>query len=85
MADLRVTGGLPAPVPKPALPSEAARAAQRAFFQAALNAAAPAAPSRPVETQPAAPRAATLQAAPAAPATEPNRYMRPGSLLDIKV
>ncbi len=84
MADLRVTGGLPATALKPGQPTEAVRSAQRAFFQAALNATAPSAPVRPVETQPARPASAQSFAQTAQPA-EPTRYLRPGSLLDIKV
>ncbi len=59
--------------------SEAARAAQRAFFEAALSGVAPTssntakfAPSTPIQT--VRPDAAS-----------PNRILRPGSLVDIKV
>jgi hypothetical protein len=63
-------------------------AAQRAFFDAALNKAG--APAAPVATQrvQAAPqpavtrlRAETVQT----PPEQPTRILRPGSLLDIKV
>lgn len=61
-------------------------AAQRAFFEAAMarasGAAAPSAPAAPAE--PAAPPRAT-QVAPAAPAEAPQKILRPGSLLDIRV
>lgn len=58
--------------------AEAVRAAQRAFFQAALNQTqAPAAQAAPVTA--AAPRVA------AAPEPQPDRYSRPGSRIDIKV
>jgi hypothetical protein len=52
------------------------RAAQRAFFEAALSAAAP--------TSAAAP-ANPASASAAAPAAEPPRFLRPGSRLDIRV
>ncbi len=61
-------------------------AAQRAFFEAlgkAQGAAAPAAP-----TAPAAPvqTAQVMRAAPAAaPSEQPQKMLRPGSLLDIRV
>lgn len=83
MADLRINGGLP--TAQPAQQSQAVRSAQRAFFQAALNNVAPTAATRPAETQPQAAPARTAQPAAASTAAEPTRYMRPGSLLDIKV
>lgn len=54
---------------------------QRAFFEAALGKAAPqAAPAM------AAPAAAPVQKIPASlPADPPERILRPGSLLDIRV
>ncbi len=64
------TPQLPATRPQP--PAEV-RAAQRAFFAAALG-EAQAAP----EPTKAAPRAAPA-------AAEPERYPRPGSIIDIKV
>lgn len=77
MSDAIRPGRLPVPTPAPARP--AAVAAQRAFFQAALNpvqaAAAQAAPSA---AAPAA-RAETVRA------VDPERPVRPGSLLDIRV
>jgi hypothetical protein len=83
MADLRVTGGASPTALQPARPSEAVRAAQRAFFTAALNNVAPAQAASPVQSQ-AATRGPAVQ--PAQPAAgEPARYARPGSLLDIKV
>ncbi len=84
MADLRVTGGASPNALQPARPSAAVRAAQRAFFTAALNNVAPSQPARPVQTQ-AAPRATNAQPAQAAAEGEPTRFARPGSLLDIKV
>ena len=78
MAEIRNISNPPARLPEaPArAPAriEAARAAQRAFFQAALNGTPPpAAPAAPVKT------------AQAAPTDSPPRYGRPGSLVDIKV
>jgi hypothetical protein len=75
MADLRIpSAAVPAVArPQPAARVDAATAAQRAFFQAALG-AAPAAPASPAPA-----------AAKADPAAAPQRLPRPGSLLDIKV
>ncbi len=86
MADLRVSGGQ-LPAAQPAQRTEAVRAAQRAFFQAALNNAAPTAAARPVEAQPMTQSISRVvtPSATAAPTSEPSRYLRPGSLLDIKV
>jgi len=84
MADLRVTGGASPTALQPARPSEAVRAAQRAFFTAALNEVAPSPAPRAVAA-PAVSRAATMPAAPSTAADQPSRYARPGSLLDIKV
>ena len=68
----------PATTARPVRPE--ARAAQRAFFEAALTRTA----------APAGTKAEPLRAAAAArdggqPEPEPGRYLRPGSLLDIKV
>ncbi len=73
--------GIGAPAPQ-ASPARDVTPAQRAFFQAALS---PAAPAAAVE-----PRAAQAAAAPEpsrpAPSTEaPKPAYRPGSLLDIKI
>ena len=93
MADLRIPSGAMAPSPaRPASParSEAVRAAQRAFFEAALGqaqspsavtakpvqAAAPSAPTPPI---------ARTAAARLDPQTPPERLLRPGSIIDIKV
>ncbi len=85
MADFRVTGALP-PALQPARQGDAARAAQRAFFQAALNNTAPVVAPHPVAAQPTpSPPAPRVTAAQATAAGEPNRFMRPGSLLDIRV
>jgi hypothetical protein len=83
MADIRNPVGPPALAPQGRLAparGETVRAAQKAFFEAALagSTAAPAAPKAA-----AAPVVHTtrLDAQPAAP----NRLLRPGSLVDIKV
>ena len=97
MADLRIpAGGATPPSPRPTPRSEAARAAQKAFFDAArTNAPAPAATPRPAApVQRAAPAAPTAVQAPAqtqaaagasAPPDPTRRLPRPGSILDIKV
>jgi hypothetical protein len=74
----------------PAAPQKNAQAlaAQRAFFQAALGQAAPAAaPAPPVQTQAVQPARATVSTAKPTPTAEPQpaRYARPGSIVDIKV
>lgn len=59
--------------------------AQRAFFQAALSQAQGAtAAAAPAPTQAAAQVQRTVPAAPA-PADQPQKILRPGSLLDIRV
>jgi hypothetical protein len=69
---------LPALTPQPpqAQPARDVQAAQRAFFQAAVTARPPAAAPAPAQA-----------AAPARPtaAPDPNRPLRPGSLVDIRV
>ncbi len=67
--------------------STAARAAQRAFFNAALGgASAPAAPQPVAAVAPAPPpRAATPQVQAQPETAELNRTYRPGSRLDIRV
>ncbi len=82
MADVRLPAvGAPPVQPPPQKPQ--ARAAQRAFFQAALAAVEPAPVVRPgaVQTPPEPARLAVQ------PATTPDRKdgYRPGTLLDIKV
>lgn len=86
MADMKIPGSLPAPVQRPqgGARAEAIRNAQKAFFDAALNQAQAQAP----KPQPAAAQARSAQgvAAPAQPpSAEPQRFLRPGSRLDIKV
>ena len=63
---------------QPVGPNEAVKAAQRAFFQAALAGAdiAPPSPS---------PAARTAKTGPIDLSNPPPRPLRPGSLLDIKV
>jgi hypothetical protein len=87
MANLSIGSG---PGPNiPATPrTDTARAAQRAFFQAALNRTAPAQAAKPTTTATHVAEAAQARAAQAAPipsAGEPTRYARPGTFLDIKV
>jgi hypothetical protein len=95
MADLRLN---PSPQPpalrQPTTParSEAVRAAQRAFFDAAMSktsstvAASPAAAVAPTSTV-APSRAVSVAKTPLRvdPQTPPTRLLRPGSLLDITV
>lgn len=66
-----VTPQLPATRPQSA---PDVRAAQRAFFAAAVG----------EQTQPEAPQPRPQPAAQATPG-EPDRYLRPGSIIDIKV
>ncbi len=79
MADMRIPPSRLTPTVPSQSPAraEALKTAQRAFFQAAMN-EAPA----PAAAKPAAP-AAPAAAAPASEA--PQRYLRPGSRVDIKV
>ena len=65
-------------------------AAQRAFFQAALgkvDAPPAASPVAPLQTARAEPQRAVFRAhaEPVAIPAKPNRIVRPGSLVDIKV
>jgi hypothetical protein len=66
------------PATAPARPE--ARAAQRAFFQAAVNRATVTDDAEPVRSVQAAQRVPRDPDAP-----RPERLLRPGSLLDIKV
>ena len=81
-----ISSGLPATTIRPNTPvrNEAAIAAQRAFFQAALSQTQAVAPTTAAPTAP--PRPVT-RAAPSTPTTDepPERILRPGSLLDIRV
>ncbi|MHB8287240.1 MAG: hypothetical protein ACYDD1_21545 [Caulobacteraceae bacterium] len=99
MADLRITSG--APVPSSGLTtraqlaperSEAARAAQRAFFDAAMNktAATGAAKSAAATAQTNGVASSNAVAIARTPVhidntAPPTRMLRPGSLLDITV
>ena len=85
MALSPISAGLPVPSTRPTTParSEAAIAAQRAFFQAALSQTQAVAP---VTAAPTPPRPVTrVIPSRAADDEPPERFMRPGSLLDIKV
>ncbi|MFN3521010.1 MAG: hypothetical protein ACK4YQ_02085 [Phenylobacterium sp.] len=82
----------PAITPAPAVaprPDAARLAAQKAFFQAALGkaepAAAPVQAQRPQAAQPAAARPADPPPAAAEAQDAPKTPLRPGSLLDIRV
>ena len=83
MADTRIGATGSSLVPQsPIAPgrNEAARAAQRAFFEAALaGTSAVTGPAQKIA--PVAP----AQAGRAGSSAPPNRLLRPGSLLDIKV
>lgn len=99
MADLRITPGVQPQIPSQsgglsAARADAVKAAQRAFFDAALaktNApsalqAAPKAAAPAAAAPPAASSAASASTnAAAGSAAPPARLLRPGSLLDIKV
>ena len=86
MADIRTSAAGSSLVPQARAPdrSEAAKAAQRAFFQAALNGVAPVAAAQPRSAQPTVSPAVAVQPA-RADGPPPSRLLRPGSLLDIKV
>jgi hypothetical protein len=74
------------PQPTPASPARAdptRSAAQKAFFDMAMGKAAAAPPPMAAATPPAGP--ATLQRIPDAAAEKPQKILRPGSLLDIRV
>lgn len=81
----------PQPQAQPAAPARSS--AQQAFFAAAMG--RPAAPQAPaaqpqaqarVQTQPQAQQAAPVQRIPASlPAEPPQKILRPGSILDIRV
>lgn len=84
MADIRnIAGQVPAPRAQPqSVRSETIRAAQRAFFEAALSGTASSPAAQPQPTPLRTTASATVQRADATP---PNRILRPGSLVDIKV
>ena len=85
MAEMRVTGGLPATTPSTAA-TPAVRASQRAFFNAALTqAGATTAVTRQTASAPQ-PAPTRVRAEPVAGEPPPSgRLLRPGSFLDIKV
>jgi hypothetical protein len=71
------------PSETPQRPDAARLAAQKAFFDAALGKAAPAAPTTPTAT---VSKAATAPPRiPDADAEKPQKILRPGSLLDIRI
>ena len=73
-------GAAGTPAQRPVDPARAA--AQRAFFEAALGkASAPAAAAAPAPAQAMAP----VQRTPDTAAPKPEKVLRPGSLLDIRV
>jgi hypothetical protein len=80
MADMKIPRNLPAPVGRPMHGErvETLRSAQKAFFEAALTSTQ----ASPQKTDPTSPPASPPAAAGLA---EPQRYLRPGSRLDIKV
>ncbi len=93
MADLRITPGVQPPISNQtpglsAARAEAVKAAQRAFFDAALAktnapAAVQAAPKVAAAAAPVASGAASSSLMNSA--ATPSRLLRPGSLVDIKV
>lgn len=82
MADMKIPGGqLPVGRATPPARAEQVRAAQRAFFDAAMT-GSPA----PAAARPAQPPAAQAAEPAASAAPDPaSRYPRPGSRVDIKV
>ncbi len=87
MADLRVPSTRPPATPAAPSPgkAETVKAAQRAFFDAALakTAAPPTAPVA-VRAQPVTAASVPSLQAPA-PTAPPGRLLRPGSLVDVKI
>ena len=81
--------GMPLTTPAPTPGADAARlAAQKAFFQQAMNrpaAAASAAAPAPSQARAAALPVRTVEVRPAPGAEAPAKILRPGSLLDIRV
>lgn len=60
-------------------------AAARAFFAAAMGQTPAAAPAQSVAAAPSAPAAAPVAQAAATSADAPQKVLRPGSLIDIRV
>ena len=86
MNPIRPNFPLPVAQPRPVRPE--ARAAQRAFFDAVNRPTGPATPAATAaaRTSNEPVRPVTAAARPGTdPGAEPQRYLRPGSLLDIKV
>lgn len=80
MADMKIPGGPQFPAVRSGAPArtEQLRAAQRAFFDAAMTGAPAPAPAKPAQP--------TAEAAGQAAAPDPtSRFPRPGSRVDIKV
>ena len=75
----------PAPAQRPGGADAARAAAQKAFFDAAMGRAPPAAQTAvtPAATAPAAPQRVEQRSG--GVAENPTRILRPGSLLDIRV
>jgi hypothetical protein len=72
------------PTPQGSSPQDSAKlAAQRAFFAAAMGQAQAQAPAATI--QPTSPAATTAARAAPAPAEAPQKILRPGSLIDIRV
>ena len=65
--------------------AQARAAAQRAFFQAALNQAQASAPVTKAAVQPSPPAVAVTQVKISSDGAAPDRIARPGSLLNIVV
>jgi len=85
MSEIRPT--LPDAALRPAAsgPSAAAKAAQAAFFQAALGAGARTGMATQLAAQAAVTPSAPVRNEPAAAAAPADRLPRPGALLDIRV
>ncbi|MBA4012833.1 MAG: hypothetical protein C0481_13280 [Phenylobacterium sp.] len=72
------------PTPQPQAQPTARNSAQQAFFTAAMG--RPAAAAQPqVQAQPQAPAAPAQRMPASLPADPPQRILRPGSILDIRV
>ena len=83
MTTVRPPAFPPIRTPEPPRADAAKLAAQRAFFQAAMGQAAPAAAPQIISEPVAAPVAAAKMPDPTA--EKPQKILRPGSLLDIRV
>ena len=76
--------GLPQIVPQPADAGRARSAQAAAFFRAAVDQAQTANPAAAQASAPA-PAMVTTRTTASASAADPNRPLRPGSLLDIRI